>query len=86
MTVPPPRTKDDPMTVSEFKRDLPSVPVRIGSKTHYAKASGRLCDDCTLTVFADTRKYLRGAPYEDRHFSWDAVTRAATTDRPLNWN
>ena len=74
------------MTISEAKRDLPNVPVRIGKRTTYGRTSGRLCDDCTVTVFADAREYLRGAYYEDRHYSWDVIARAVTTGKPLNWD
>lgn len=77
------------MTAKEARRDLPDVPVKIGRKTFMARTSGRLNQFATVTVsyiqHAGPKEHLRGAPWHDAHFSWDAVALAVTTGNPLTF-
>lgn len=77
------------MTVSEAKRDLPNVKVRIGRKVFSAQVSGRLNPFATVTVSyihsGAPRHYLRGQPWIDAQFSWDAIAHSLTTGKPLLW-
>lgn len=80
-------TTQTEMTIADVKRDLPDVPVTIGRKRFMARLSGRLCPFGTLTVSYIThgapRHYLRGRPWIDAQFSWDAIARAVNTGKPL---
>jgi hypothetical protein len=71
------------MTINEIKRDLPQVRVRIGRKVLWARVTGRLNPQATVTVFADSKEYLRGPYFVDFHFSWEAIERALRLDLPL---
>lgn len=76
------------MTVTDVKRELPDVPVKIGRKRFMARLSGRLNSFATVTVsyivHGAPRHYLRGRPWFDAQFSWEAVTRAVNTGKPLS--
>jgi hypothetical protein len=75
------------LTVSQVKRDLPWVAIKIGGRVLTARVSGRLNPFATVTVaYIDNGKpneYLRGAPWADYQFSWEAVTRAINNATPL---
>lgn len=76
------------LTVSQVKADLPDCPVKIGKRRFMARLSGRLNDYATLTLSyvanGAPRHYLRGRPWIDAQYSWDAVTRAINENRPLS--
>lgn len=71
------------MTIQEVKRDLPQVRVRIGNKTVWAKTSGRKNVACTVTILNTGTLHSGNEPWRDWHFSWEAVTNAVNTGRPL---
>lgn len=80
------------MTVSEVKRDLPDVPVKLGKRRFMAKVSGRQCPYACVTLsyihHGKRKGYLRdfaAMPWIDVHFSWEAVARAVTTGEPLDF-
>lgn len=69
------------LTVKQVKAELPSVPVRTASgKRYMARVSGRLNPFATVTLsyieHGSPRHHLRGQPWADWYFSWEAVTRA----------
>lgn len=78
------------LTVSQVKRDLPDVPVRMSrkGKTIYAKVSGRCCPYAlvTLAYIWHGKGYLRGVPWIDQTFSWGAVANAINTGKPLQFD
>lgn len=76
------------MTVADVKRELPDVPVKIGRKVYSARLSGRLNQFATVTLsyihHSGPQEHLRGQPWMDWQFSWEAVTRAVNTGNPLS--
>ena len=73
------------MTIDEVKRDLPQVLVRLGKNIKSARVTGRLCQFAQVTISGEWSHAL-GACWEDRKYSWEAVTRAVNTGKPLNWD
>jgi hypothetical protein len=80
--------RDCDMTIADVKRELPAVPILVGKRVLYARVSGRLNQFATVTVshLEHGEGYLRGPAWRDWTFSWEAVTRAVTTGKPLNGN
>ncbi len=75
------------MNEKQVKQVLPSVPIRINNKgeTLYARLSGRLNKTATVTVINEGTRHKSNYNWIDQHFSWQAMTRAINTNRPLNF-
>jgi hypothetical protein len=70
------------MTIEEVKRDLPDVQIAVSkNKVVWAKLSGRMCEDCTVTVFNSTKNARE--PWKDWHFAWGTVAHCITSGVPL---
>ena len=75
------------MNEKQVKQALPSVPIRINNKgeTLYARLSGRLNKTATVTVINEGTLHKSSYIWIEQHFSWQAVTTAINTNRPLNF-
>lgn len=72
-----------PWNSQTVREQLPNVTVRIGKEVYSARVTGRLNPIATVTVMADNRKYLRGAPWIDLPYSWESIAHALNNNRPL---
>jgi hypothetical protein len=78
-------------TVKRVKEELPPVKVTVGKRKNgkanpyvYAKLSGRLNDEATVTVFSDDKITSVNPYYRDWKFGWLTIVNALNADRPLN--
>lgn len=67
------------LTIADVKRDLPDVPATWRGKPYRGKLTGRRCEFPEVTVFVK----CGGRDYQTCPFSWDTVTRAINSGRPL---
>lgn len=70
--------------VRRVKEDLPPVKIKVGSKPYvWAKVSGRLNDEATVTVFNTGTLHSGNQPWRDYKFSWPSIVKALNSDKPL---
>lgn len=72
-------------TVAKVKAELPRVPVKVGRKQYAGRVSGRLNRFATVTIshIEHGTGYLRGEPWHDWQFSWEAIANALNTGAAL---
>jgi len=78
-----PRTEVTDQMVRECRRDLPPVKVLIAGNTVWARTSGRLNDEATVTVTNTGTLHSGNEPWWDYHFAWKTVCRAIVSGTPL---
>ena len=73
------------MTISDVKRDLPMVKVRMNNRLYWAKVTGRLNQFASVSPYQliDNKKLVTTIMGPIVVFSWEAVTRAVNSGKPL---
>ncbi len=73
------------MTISDAKRELPSVLVKMpNNKTYWGRVSGRKLQFPTVTILHGDKLFSKGRrPWIDFKTSWEQIARKATDRTPI---